>query len=107
MSDGGGSAGGEARTIDAKSKVHEFPCSQRSSPHFTCSCIRFSYALPFTEQDSLTQHQTRAMADNGSNNRDGKRKWDNGGGRGRGRGGNMQHGSRPNKKRNMGRKEHA
>jgi tRNA pseudouridine38-40 synthase len=48
------------------------------------------------------------MADNGSNNRDGKRKWDNGGGgRGRGRGGNMQHGSRPNKKRNMGRKEHA
>jgi hypothetical protein len=80
---------------------------QRSSPHFTCSCIRFSYALLFAEQDSLTQHQTRAMADNGSNNRDGKRKWDNGGGRGRGRGGNMQHGSRPNKKRNMGRKEHA
>lgn len=48
------------------------------------------------------------MADNGSSNRDGKRKWDNGGDRRRGRGGgSMQHGSRPNKKRNMGRKEHA
>ncbi|KAH6625750.1 pseudouridine synthase [Boeremia exigua] len=49
------------------------------------------------------------MADNGSSNDGGKRKWDNnGGGRGRGRGGgNMQHGSRPNKKRNMGRKDHA
>jgi tRNA pseudouridine38-40 synthase len=48
------------------------------------------------------------MADSGSSNRDGKRKWDNGGDRRRGRGGgSMQHGSRPNKKRNMGRKEHA
>ncbi|KZM23870.1 uncharacterized protein EKO05_0011443 [Ascochyta rabiei] len=48
------------------------------------------------------------MADSGSSNRDGKRKWDGGGDRRRGRGGgSMQHGSRPNKKRNMGRKEHA
>ncbi|KAL1603213.1 tRNA pseudouridine synthase 1 [Nothophoma quercina] len=48
------------------------------------------------------------MADNGSSNRGGKRKYDNGGDRRRGRGGgSMQHGSRPNKKRNMGRKEHA
>ncbi|KAF1927415.1 pseudouridine synthase [Didymella exigua CBS 183.55] len=47
------------------------------------------------------------MAENGSSNRDGKRKWDNGGDRRRGRGGSMQHGSRANKKRNMGRNEHA
>ncbi|KAF2821539.1 pseudouridine synthase [Ophiobolus disseminans] len=46
------------------------------------------------------------MAD--SHNGDRKRKFsDRGGGRGGGRGGRpMQHGSRPNKKRNMGRKEH-
>lgn len=54
------------------------------------------------------------MADNNPPNNDsrgagdGKRKWDNNGGdrkRGRG-GGSFQHGSRPNKKRNMGRNEH-
>jgi hypothetical protein len=90
-------------------KFVNFHVRSGGAPHIlrAASCIRFSYALLFAEQDSLTQHQTRAMADSGSNNRDGKRKWDNGGGRGRGRGGNMQHGSRPNKKRNMGRKEHA
>lgn len=67
-----------------------------------------SYALLLAEQDSPSQPRTLAMADNGSSHRDGKRKWDNGGDRRRGRGGgSMQHGSRPNKKRNMGRKEHA
>ncbi|KAH4898863.1 hypothetical protein HBI56_153240 [Parastagonospora nodorum] len=46
--------------------------------------------------------------DNGSSNRDRKRKWeDRGGGKRGGRGGrSLQHGSRPDKKRNMGRKEH-
>lgn len=67
----------------------------------------FAYALPPSEQTSFTQ-PTLTMADNGSSNRDGKRKWDNGGDRRRGRGGgSMHHGSRPNKKRNMGRNEHA
>jgi hypothetical protein len=70
--------------------------------------LRFSYALPLHEQTIRTQPPTFTMADSGSSNRDGKRKWDNGGDRRRGRGGgSMQHGSRPNKKRNMGRKEHA
>jgi tRNA pseudouridine38-40 synthase len=57
------------------------------------------------------------MADNegsrrdngGSAHRDRKRKWESGGGGGRrgGRGGRpLQHGSRPDKKRNMGRKDH-
>jgi hypothetical protein len=76
-------------------------------PTFSCSRSFVSYALPLGEQTTCAQPQTFTMADNGSSNRDGKRKWDNTGDRRRGRGGSMQHGSRANKKRNMGRKEHA
>jgi tRNA pseudouridine38-40 synthase len=44
---------------------------------------------------------------NGDRNGDRKRKWEDRGGRRGGRGGRpLQHGSRPDKKRNMGRKEH-
>jgi len=47
--------------------------------------------------------------DNGASSRDRKRKWEDRGGGGKrgGRGGrSLQHGSRPDKKRNMGRKDH-
>jgi tRNA pseudouridine38-40 synthase len=52
-----------------------------------------------------------ARRDNGSDNRDRKRKWEKDGGgskrNSRGRGGrSLQHGSRPDKKRNTGRTEH-
>jgi len=92
-----------------------------ASPHTigTCSCSTWFSLSPahvpllHAFKQAAKKSSAAFMADNegarghsGSHNGDKKRKYEDRGGRRGGRGGRpMQHGSRPNKKRNLGRKE--
>jgi hypothetical protein len=118
------SAGGELLVLP--SFVEKISGSEARSPHprYLQQLHSLAHLLPphvcapRTLETAIKNPHTATMAenegprrDNGSDNRDRKRKWEKDGGPGkrssRARGGrSLQHGSRPDKKRNTGRTEH-